>query len=100
MTTPAQPPTAAATAAAATADPLVAWFDETLRPQMLAYLQGADGQAAVRQQKRHLATIAAFEHWLTTLAQKSAAWTPETRDVVKALASEVRGLLDSANSGF
>ena len=93
MTTPAQP--APAQPSAPAADPLEQWFDANLRPQILACLQAADGQAAVRERQRHLSTIAALEHWLSTLAQKSAGWTLETRDVVNALASEVRGLLDS-----
>jgi hypothetical protein len=87
MTTPAQPATAPAV-------PLEQWFDDVLRPVLLQRLAEADGGAAARAAERHRATIAAIEHWLTRLAQKSAAWTPQTREVVTVLASEVRGLLD------
>jgi hypothetical protein len=90
MTTPAP----VQTQPAAAIDPVEAWFDAELRPAFLAFLADADGQAAAREASRHRATIAAFEHWLGRLAQKSAAWSPETREVVTALASEVRGLLD------
>ena len=74
--------------------PLEAWFDREMRPVLLRYLADADGQAAAAADTRHKATAAALEHWLTTLAARSAAWLPETRDVVTVLASEVRGLLD------
>lgn len=87
MTTPVQ-------ATPAAADPIEQWFDAELRPVLLKRLAEADGGAAARAVTRHQATIAATEHWLNSLAQKSAAWTPETRDVVTVLASEVRGLLD------
>lgn len=88
MTTPAPD-------APAVAGPLEAWFDAELRPVLLQRLAAADGQAAAAADTRHRATLAALEHWLTTLTGKSAAWTPETREVVAVLASEVRGLLDS-----
>ncbi len=95
MTTPAQAPqTAQAQPASAAADPLEAWFDDELRPVLLEHLAAADGQAAARAAMRHRQTIAAIEHWLSGLAQKSAAWSPETRQAVTVLASEVRGLLD------
>jgi len=87
-------PVEAQPASAPAVDPLVSWFDEELRPVLLEHLAAADGQAAAREAARHRQTIAAFEHWLGSLAQKSAAWSPETREAVTALAGEVRGLLD------
>jgi len=90
MTTPAQ----AQPASAPAVDPLEKWFDAELRPVLLAHLAAADGQAAARAAMRHRQTIASIEHWLGGLAQKSAAWSPETRQAVTVLASEVRGLLD------
>jgi hypothetical protein len=90
MTTPAQ----AQPASAAAADPLEKWFDDVLRPVLLEHLAAADGQAAAREAMRHRQTIAAFEHWLTSFGPRSATWTPETREAVTVLASEVRGLLD------
>jgi hypothetical protein len=73
----------------------VQWFDAELRPVLLEHLAAADGQAAARAAARHRQTIAAIEHWLGSLAQKSASWSPETRQAVMSAASEVRGLLDS-----
>jgi hypothetical protein len=97
----AQPGTAAPPqpAQAAAVSPLEAWFDTTLRPVLLQHLAAADGQAVAAAETRHKQTLAAFEHWLTTLNPRYATWTPETRDAVTALASEVRGLLDSVG-GF
>lgn len=94
MTTPAQP--APAAPASPAAGPLEAWFDAELRPVLLQRLAAADGGAAARAVTRHQATLAALEHWLASLGQRSATWTPETHSVVTALAGEVRGLLDSA----
>jgi hypothetical protein len=90
MTTPAQ----AQPAHAAAVDPLVQWFDAELRPVLLEHLAAADGQAAARAAMRHRQTIAAIEHWLTSFGQRSATWTPQTREAVTVLASEVRGILD------
>ena len=90
MTTPA-PATAAQPSGP---DALERWFDAELRPVLLAQLAAADGQAAARAAARHRQTIAAIECWLASLAQKSAAWSPETRQAVTGLAGEVRGLLD------
>jgi len=87
------------TTPAPAASPLEQWFDAELRPVLLRHLAAADGGAAAAADTRHKATLAAFEHWLTTLGPRSTGWTPETRTVVTALASEVRGLLDSAG-GF
>lgn len=90
MTTPA-PPQPASAAADVT---LEKWFDDVLRPVLLERLAAADGQAAARAAARHRQTIAAIEHWLTSFGQRSATWTPETREAVTVLASEVRGILD------
>jgi hypothetical protein len=89
MTTPAQ---------TQPASPLEQWFDAKLRPVLLEHLANADGGAAQLADTRHKTTIAALEHWLTTLPQKSASWSPETREVVTALASEIRGVLDSVGA--
>jgi hypothetical protein len=93
MTTPVQPQPATAAV-----DPLVQWFDAELRPVLLEHLAAADGHAAAAAAMRHRQTIAAIEHWLGSLAQKSAPWSPETREVITALASEIRGLLDGTGA--
>ena len=95
---PAPPPQPASPATST----LEQWFDAELRPVLLAHLAAADGQAAAAADTRHRQTLAAFEHWLGSLAQKSDAFTAANltaREVVNALAGEVRGLLDGVG-GF
>ena len=90
MTTPAH----AQPASAADDVTLEKWFDDVLRPVLLERLAAADGQAAARAAMRHRQTIAAIEHWLTSFGQRAATGTPQTREAVAVLASEVRGILD------
>jgi hypothetical protein len=92
-------PAAAAAPVQPAASPLERWFDAELRPVLLEQLAAADGGAAALAETRHKTTLGCFEHWLTTLNPRYATWTPETRDAVTALASEIRGLLDSVG-GF
>ena len=90
MTTPAP---AAATAQPAAADPLEAWFDATLRPVLLEHLAAADGGAANGERQAHLSTKAAVGNWARNVPGRAAAWSPETRDTVSVLMSELRGLI-------
>ena len=70
-------------------DELESWFDQEMRPVLLRYLAEVD-----RQHQDHLQnTFRALRHWLGELPRRAEQQPAEARTFVKAIVSELRGLL-------